>query len=190
MMKQGESTKERIIKAANTLFYQRGYTHTSFSDIVKSTGLSKGNITYHFKSKEDILHAVIESRLQKTRHTLAALDNDFSSGKERLDKFVTNLLGGKTELSRYGCPNGTLASELSKNKDFPSEFNRSIFEEIRVWLGKQFRDITKLSQEEADSMAMDLLMRAQGICVFSAAYQDETLFETEIQKLHEWVKGL
>jgi len=189
-MKQGESTKERIIKAADTLFYQRGYTYTSFSDIVKSTGLSKGNITYHYKSKEDILNAVIETRLQKTRHTLTALDNDFSSGKERLDKFITNLLGGKTELSRYGCPNGTLASELSKNKDFPSAFNRSIFEEMRTWLAKQFQDVTQSSQQDADSMAMDLLMRAQGICVFSAAYQDETLFETEIQKLHAWIKGL
>ena len=62
--------------------------------------------------------------------------------------------------------------------------------QTRVWLGKQFQDITKSSHEEADSMAMDLLMRAQGICVFSAAYQDEILFETEIQKLHEWIKAL
>lgn len=58
---QTEKTKKRVAEAARTLFVQKGYKATSIEDIVAATGSSKGNIYYHFKSKEGLfLHLIDE----------------------------------------------------------------------------------------------------------------------------------
>lgn len=51
---QSEQTKKRVAGAARALFVQKGYKATSIEDIVDATGSSKGNIYYHFKSKEGL----------------------------------------------------------------------------------------------------------------------------------------
>jgi len=51
---QSEQTKKRLADEARALFAQKGYKATSIEDIVEATGSSKGNIYYHFKSKEGL----------------------------------------------------------------------------------------------------------------------------------------
>ncbi|MCL9663561.1 TetR/AcrR family transcriptional regulator [Paenibacillus hunanensis] len=51
---QSEQTRKKISDAARSLFVQKGYKATSIEDIVAATGSSKGNIYYHFKSKEGL----------------------------------------------------------------------------------------------------------------------------------------
>lgn len=51
---QSEQTKSRVAAAARALFAQKGYKATSIEDIVEATECSKGNIYYHFKSKEGL----------------------------------------------------------------------------------------------------------------------------------------
>ncbi|RXZ80637.1 TetR/AcrR family transcriptional regulator [Paenibacillaceae bacterium] len=51
---QSEETKKRVAESAKALFIQKGYAATSIEDIVESTGSSKGNIYYHFKSKQGL----------------------------------------------------------------------------------------------------------------------------------------
>ncbi|MCM3080685.1 TetR/AcrR family transcriptional regulator [Brevibacillus invocatus] len=57
---QSEQTKKRIVDAARALFVQKGYKATSIEDIVAATGSSKGNIYYHFKSKEGLFLTLLE----------------------------------------------------------------------------------------------------------------------------------
>lgn len=54
------STRERIMRVARTLFSERGYNAVAVSDIAQEAGISKGNLTYHFKRKEDIVVALLE----------------------------------------------------------------------------------------------------------------------------------
>ncbi|MCM3005258.1 TetR/AcrR family transcriptional regulator [Priestia koreensis] len=49
-----EQTKKLILDKATILFSERGYASTSIEDIVSSTGVSKGNIYYHFGNKENL----------------------------------------------------------------------------------------------------------------------------------------
>ncbi|AWB44620.1 TetR family transcriptional regulator [Paenibacillus sp. CAA11] len=53
-------TKNKIAAAAKTLFAQKGYKGTSIEDIVAATNCSKGNIYYHFKSKEGLFLHLLE----------------------------------------------------------------------------------------------------------------------------------
>ncbi|MFC4077777.1 TetR/AcrR family transcriptional regulator [Salinithrix halophila] len=52
--------ENKIIQAARQLFAEKGYKDTSMADIVKASNSSKGNVYYHFKSKEDLFLHVIE----------------------------------------------------------------------------------------------------------------------------------
>lgn len=51
---QSEATRRKISEAARNLFIQKGYKATSIEDIVAATDSSKGNIYYHFQSKEGL----------------------------------------------------------------------------------------------------------------------------------------
>ena len=66
----GRATRDQIVEAADRLFYRQGYEHTSFSDIADVVRISRGNFYYHFKTKDEILDAVIEARLADTRAML------------------------------------------------------------------------------------------------------------------------
>ena len=60
IIKQPKERKNEIINAASELFMQKGYDGTSVSDILEKVGIAKGTLYHHFKSKEDILDALIE----------------------------------------------------------------------------------------------------------------------------------
>jgi len=64
MGNKGDNNRQRIVEAADQLFYTRGYNQTSFRDISLNTGIPRGNFYYYFKTKDDILNAVIESRVK------------------------------------------------------------------------------------------------------------------------------
>src|SRR5271156_4169193 len=53
-MRSPAHTKERILKQSGSLFNTQGYKATSLSDITNATGLTKGAIYRHFKSKEKL----------------------------------------------------------------------------------------------------------------------------------------
>lgn len=55
-----KNIKLEIIQEAKKLFNERGYNEVSTQDIANAMGISKGNLNYHFKRKEDIMEAVVE----------------------------------------------------------------------------------------------------------------------------------
>lgn len=61
MPARGEKTRQHIIDKATVLFTQNGFKPTSLSQILNATGLAKGGFYFHFKSKEALGMAVIES---------------------------------------------------------------------------------------------------------------------------------
>jgi AcrR family transcriptional regulator len=67
MGKKGFDTRSTILKVALQLFFTDGYKDVSYQDLIEKTGLSKGAIYHHFKSKEDILVSVFEFFLQTSK---------------------------------------------------------------------------------------------------------------------------
>ncbi len=59
-MKKGEKTRDHILKTTRTILVANGFHNTSISDIIEATGVKKGNLYYHFASKEEIGLAVLE----------------------------------------------------------------------------------------------------------------------------------
>lgn len=59
-VKEAEERKNEILDAADELFSQKGFDGTSTNDILAKVGIARGTLYYHFKSKEDIMDALIE----------------------------------------------------------------------------------------------------------------------------------
>lgn len=181
-MKQGESTRLHIINVANELFYQQGYSSTSFSDIVDRTGLSKGNITYHFKNKKTILEAIVNKRIADIYKLLKGWDEESNKPEKRLIRFCEMLINEQDNLKDYGCPMGTLTGEFSKNAPELYEITLPMFQCFRDWLNKQYM-LLGYSSIDADEKAMELLSRVQGISVITHVFKDKKFLNREIEKL-------
>lgn len=60
VVKEAEERKNEILDVAEKLFENKGFDDTSTKDILDEVGIARGTLYYHFKSKEEILDAVIE----------------------------------------------------------------------------------------------------------------------------------
>lgn len=60
VVKEAEERKNEILDAAERLFSVKGYDGTSTGDILDAVGIARGTLYYHFRSKEEILDAMID----------------------------------------------------------------------------------------------------------------------------------
>jgi TetR/AcrR family transcriptional regulator, transcriptional repressor for nem operon len=133
------STRELIVEKADSLFYEGGYEATSFAEIAAAVGISRGNFYYHFKTKDDILDAVIARRMQRTRAMLDGWQADGDGPRERILSFIHMLIANRAKIMAFGCPVGTLSSELAKLDHVAQGRAAEIFGLFRGWLANQFR---------------------------------------------------
>ena len=84
--KHPEETVNLILDVACRLFVEKGFEHTSIQDIINNLGgLTKGAIYHHFKSKEDILEAVISRMTEESNRMLIEIrDRTDLTGKDKL----------------------------------------------------------------------------------------------------------
>lgn len=182
-----KSTREAIIEAADGLFYRQGYEHTSFADIAAAVKISRGNFYYHFRTKDEILDAVIESRLAGTRAMLERWELEGREPADRIRSFIRILIANRTDIKRYGCPVGTLCSELAKlNHAARGEANK-LFTLFRAWLRRQF---ALLGRKDADALAMHVLARSQGVATLANAFHDEKFIRQEVEMLEAWLDAV
>lgn len=181
------STRDQIVAAADRLFFERGFEHTSFSDIADVVGISRGNFYYHFKSKDEILDAVIGARVARTRGMLKAWELEGKDPLERIRSFIQILIANREEIQSHGCPVGTLCTELAK-LNHPSRAEAAeLFTLYRTWLCKEFTLLGR--KADAGALAMHLLARSQGIATLANAFHDEAFIEHEVKLLHAWLRA-
>jgi AcrR family transcriptional regulator len=180
-----ESTRDRIVRAADDLFYRRGFEHTSFADIAGAVQISRGNFYYHFQSKDEILSAVIQARLSEQEKMLVRWNAEGERPADCIRIFVDILTRNRSLILRYGCPVGTLCTELAKLNHAARPEAEKLFTIFRVWLRRQF---TLLGQQEnADALAMHLLARTQGVATLASALRDEAFIGREVREMHQWI---
>ena len=182
------TTRDHIVKAADQLFYEQGYEHTSFSHIADAVRISRGNFYYHFKSKDEILDAVINERLASTRSARELWEAENSDPADRIRCFIQILINNRDKITLYGCPVGTLSTELAKLNHASKVAANKLFALYRSWLCRQFTLLGR--KADADQLAMHLLARSQGIATLASAFHDETFIRQEVRELCDWLAGL
>ena len=64
MPRNAAQTRDRILDAANRLFYGEGIRSVSVDAVAEKAGVTKRTLYYHFKSKDELIAAYLESRDQ------------------------------------------------------------------------------------------------------------------------------
>lgn len=182
------STRARIVEAADALFYRQGFEKTSFADIADAVQLSRGNFYYHFKTKDDILDAVIALRAARTQSMLESWARTTATPIARLRRFAEMLIQNRQLIQRYGCPVGTLCAELTKLEHAAQGAASLIFGQFRDWLRDQFEAMDR--GRDSDALAMHLLSRSQGIAAVASAFHDEVFIKREVDLIDAWLVSL
>lgn len=181
------TTRDHIIEAADQLFYRQGFAHTSFSNIADAVQISRGNFYHHFKTKDEILDAVINARLTNTQMMLEKWGIEGKTPEDRIRSFINILIVNKAKIKQYGCPIGTLCTELAKLSHSSQPEANMLFTLFRTWLRRQF---TLLGREAvADELAMHLLARSQGVATLANAFHDEKFIKHEVQQMSDWLSS-
>ncbi len=181
--RRGADNRLRIIEAANELFYHQGYGRTSFSDIAEAAQFPRGNFYYYFKTKDELLDEVVAYRLQGLRAMVAEWTAAHDDPAKRIACIADLLEASADEIVAWGCPIGTLISELGKADERLQARARELFDVIIDWLREQLEALGH--GERSDLLAKLLVSRLQGITTLAHAYHDRTYLDYEIRCLRE-----
>jgi len=109
--KKSDRTRSEIIKVATDLFIRNSYEYTTIEDILKEWGGSKGSLYYYFKSKEEILDAVVHSLVEKEEKRIKDILSEKEYGTlDMLNLFLAACLSRNKQL--YG-----LEAEIYKSRN-------------------------------------------------------------------------
>jgi AcrR family transcriptional regulator len=146
-----------------------------------------GNVYYYFKTKDDIIAAVIEAHVQQSKAALASIDSTHRSPKSRLKALVGEYADQSEVIALYGCPHGSLCSELDKRPGAP---DFALAELMRVpieWAEEQFR---ALGQRNAHDLAVSLIAAYEGSALLANTFRDPDILTREARRLNRWIDTL
>lgn len=180
-----QSTRARIIEKADTLFYESGFEATSFADIAAALGISRGNFYHHFKTKDQILDAVITYRLERAHVMLDAWEQDSATPRDRILSFIRIVIANRAKIMAFGCPVGTLSAELAKLDHVALDRSSEIFALFRDWLTRQFEMLG--AGKQASERALHVLAWSQGVASVATAFRDDTFIQREVAGITVWL---
>lgn len=186
--KKTEQVREQIVKAADQLFYQKGYNLTSFSDIATASSVPRGNLNYYFKTKDEVLIAVIQYRVTSMQQMLLNWEREYTTPLGRLQRYAQIVSNVRNEVIHYGCPMGTLNMELGKVQQALQAITKEQFMVFEKWIKKQFQEMD--CRENAAELTMHLMVWTQGVATMAYIHQDTKLIKREVKSIISWLESL
>lgn len=122
IVKEREARQNEILDAAKVLFITKGYEDTSVNEIVKSVGVAQGTFYYYFKSKNDVLNALLERYVNRVVEEIKSILNLKLNAQQKLQKM-------------FGSMNSMIAKRNEKFVDFIHEEKNEI---IHYRITKQY----------------------------------------------------
>jgi TetR/AcrR family transcriptional repressor of nem operon len=152
-LRDGRSAREAILDAATRLMGVHGYRNTSLDDVLRESGVGKGNFYHYFRSKEELGYAVLDQFIGVFLDR--ALRPCFSEGGGSPLDQIRCFFDRVREIQRErncvgGCPLGNLAAELSDlHEGFRGRLN-GVFSTWRERLTKSLREAQEGGDVRAD----------------------------------------
>jgi TetR/AcrR family transcriptional regulator, transcriptional repressor for nem operon len=185
--KQPPGKRQRLIAAASRLLYQQGVEKTTLADIAQDADVPVGNVYYYFKTKDDIIAAVIQAHVQQSKAALASIDSTHRSPKSRLKALVGELACQGEVIALYGCPDGSLCSELDKRPGSPDFALADMMRVPIQWAEEQFR---ALGRRDAHDLAVSLMASYEGSALLTNTFRDPDILAREARRLNRWIDTL
>ena len=201
VVKEAEERKKEILDVAEAFFMTKGYEATGTNDILNAVGIARGTLYYHFKSKEEILDAVIERFSEKlavqTRAVAAnkeipvfdrialsviAMNSNTELGRElteQMHKPQNALLHQKSQKKLLSLINPIISGLIKEaveqgicSTDYPDE----MVDMIMIYSNQAFDDLAELSEEERIKKVFGFIYNVERLlCVEEGSLQKAIL---------------
>jgi TetR/AcrR family transcriptional regulator, transcriptional repressor for nem operon len=178
--------RERLVIGAQELLHRQGVEKTTIADIAEAARVPVGNVYYYFKTKDELVEAAIESRTRDVRELLESLESQ-RTPRARLKALVRALAAPRELVAEYGCPLGSLCSELDKRTDGLETRCSELLRLPVDWAEQQFR---LMGRRDARDLAVALIASYQGIALLTNTFRDPELMAREARRLERWLDSL
>ena len=178
--------RERLTAGAAELIHRQGVERTTLAEIAQAADVPPGNVYYYFKTKDDLVRAVIEAREGNIEALLASFERR-SSPAARLKALAHNWADAAELVAELGCPIGTLYTDLSKRPQGLDRDAAHLYELLIDWAQEQFK---AMGRKDARDLAITLLAGVQGASLLANAFKDPKLMTREVRRLERWVDSL
>jgi TetR/AcrR family transcriptional repressor of nem operon len=185
-----QATREKILDAVFKLVYVKGYNGTSMSMILKECGIPKGSLYHFFKSKKEMVLAVLKERISPRMDEFYRLDE--VEGEDGINTIIINILkvSQKYEAVTYGCPLNRLNQEMSPvDEDFEREIN-IIYNNIKMRLEKLILNCSLGDEVQSDSLAEFIIATVWGNISLSPTQSSKKRYLASIEHLVNYLKSL
>ena len=135
---RGAATRARIIRAAADLFHKQGVGATSPDQVIEASETGKGQFYHYFKSKEGLVHEVLQAYLDDIAKGTAPLSYEINSWEDLESWFFSNIELQKRFRMTRGCPFGTIGNEVTENDELIRQDLSLIFEVVKNKLATFF----------------------------------------------------
>lgn len=176
--------RERLVAAAGDLLHRQGAQATTIAQVADAADVPPGNVYYYFRSKDDLVLAVVDLRCEQVRGLLDSLQGRRTPGA-RLKALAHRWTEMRDLVARYGCPFGTLSSELDREGTGPAAAGPLGL--MIDWAHAQFRD---LGRRDARELAVAFVSGIQGGALLSNAFRDPDLMSAQVRHLERWIDSL
>ncbi len=166
MHDKGIRTRERVLAGATAIFHRQGFSGTSIHDLIRETGVKKGNLYHYFSSKEEMgLEVLTRARDDFFRFLDKSLQGDAPS-TQLANHFSAIVHYHESRNLVGGCIFGNTALEMSDRKETYRDVIHSVFEEWR----RRIRDVLEMAVRsgearkdlDPDAMARHIVATVEG----------------------------
>ncbi|WP_327099925.1 TetR/AcrR family transcriptional regulator [Nocardia vinacea] len=178
--------RERLAAAAAQVFHEQGVEKTTIADIARVAEVPLGNVYYYFKTKDQLVEAALGAHAQTLQELITVLEQ-YGEPRDRLKALVRGWVDQRDRAVQFGCPTGTLASELGKRGDGLELASAASIRTLLDWIEQQF---TAMGRVDAGELAVALFAAYQGISLLANTFRDPELMVTEGQRLERWIDSL
>jgi AcrR family transcriptional regulator len=190
---RGAETRLRVISTAADLFHKQGPRATSPDEIVEASRTGKGQFYHYFKSKEGLIHEVLQAHLEAIKSGNAPVEYDIGSWKDLERWFLSQVERQRSFGMRRGCPFGTIGNELTENDEWIRQDLALIFEVMKSKLAAFFiREksqgrLTRVADE--NRMADFCIATIQGAMLMGKISRSSQVVETIVREALAHLRG-
>ncbi|HXH50824.1 MAG TPA: TetR/AcrR family transcriptional regulator [Terriglobia bacterium] len=187
-------TRGKLVEAARRLFWERGYEATSLQDVVLRARVRSGSLYYFFRTKEDLLLAVLDHYVDLLWP--AVIEPAFGRTADPIERIFSILNGYREGLVytgfTHGCPIGNLALEVSDDYPRAREKIARNFDGWRKWIRKCLEEAVDRLPAGTDSerMAMFVLSLMEGAVMQARAHHSLEPFDASVAELRQYFNRL
>ena len=183
---RGAETRLRIIRTAADLFHKQGARATSPDEIIQASRTGKGQFYHYFKSKEGLIHEVLQLYLEEIKAQTSRVSYEINSWRDLERWFAAQVELQKGYQMTRGCPFGTLGNEVTESDELVRQDLNLIFEVIKSNLAVFFvREKTKgklVRQANPQRMADFCIASIQGSMLMGKIKRSSHTVETSVQE--------